>query len=615
MDFLPLAAQYFDAGFRQALAISLLVGAAAFVVMRLYTRAVMRESQRSASSIEAARVAPERARSPVGDVAPPELHLETPGRNVSTGPRSATFKHAEQAFRRAAYCYVVAGLVHAAASTALLFVFGFYVPPRTSSALTLLACYAGVFWAWFFTTTVALALFYGPDRRVRAFLVAAYVAMLPLLGVLLELAGAPALPFAEVPMIAKDQGALMMSFAQAVAGKAATAESVSFSPHTQPTLFFALSAIPLVIPVLAFNRFVRGTVGPVFITFALLITLGPLAVMDLLIVTLRGFDLKAVFGESPSRILWPLSFAAAIVLATLLLLWLVRRYRTRKVSDQTFLFDALWLSVSVCVTVYLMGNELRLIYLLGLVPFALYKAVTAYGLRRFVASDKSLPNARLLFLRVFGSAKRSEKLFDLLAARWRYAGTVQLISGTDIARSRFEPDEFLDFIAGRFATRYITNIADVDQRLSQLESRPDPDGRYRVDEFFCRADAWQQAVTRLMQCSDLVAMDLRGFTAERRGCVFELGALIDSVPLDRVVLLFDRTTDVALLRQTLEGLWASMAPESPNRRTGTGRIRMIDLTGGYARAVRSLMQIGDELLLESDSGQRAPREHPELAPA
>ena len=87
MDFLPLAAQYFDAGFRQALAISLLVGAAAFVVMRLYTRAVMRESQRSASSIEAARVAPERARSPTGDVAPPELCLETPERNVSTGPR------------------------------------------------------------------------------------------------------------------------------------------------------------------------------------------------------------------------------------------------------------------------------------------------------------------------------------------------------------------------------------------------------------------------------------------------------------------------------------------------------------------------------------------------
>ena len=57
-----------------------------------------------------------------------------------------------------------------------------------------------------------------------------------------------------------------------------------------------------------------------------------------------------------------------------------------------------------------------------------------------------------------------------------------------------------------------------------------------------------------------------------------------------------------------------MAPDSPNR-TGTGRIRMIDLTRCYARAVRSLMQIGDELLLESDSGQRAPREHPELVPA
>ena len=141
---------------------------------------------------------------------------------------------------------------------------------------------------------------------------------------------------------------------------------------------------------------------------------------------------------------------------------------------------------------------------LGVLPFALYKLILWYAFRRFVVSARPLPNARLLFLRVFGSARRSERLFDLLAARWRYAGSVQVISGTDIARSRFEPDEFLDFIAGRFKTRYIENSADVAQRLAQIESRPDPDGRYRVHEFFCRADAWQETVTKLMQESELV---------------------------------------------------------------------------------------------------------------
>jgi hypothetical protein len=53
---------------------------------------------------------------------------------------------------------------------------------------------------------------------------------------------------------------------------------------------------------------------------------------------------------------------------------------------------------------------------------------------------QSLRKARLLFLRVFGSPTRSEKLFDLLAARWRYAGSIELIGATDVARGRFEPD-------------------------------------------------------------------------------------------------------------------------------------------------------------------------------
>jgi hypothetical protein len=62
-----------------------------------------------------------------------------------------------------------------------------------------------------------------------------------------------------------------------------------------------------------------------------------------------------------------------------------------------------------------------------------------------------LPNVRLLFLRLFGSSSRSEKLFDLLWARWRYAGGIRLISATDVARGGFELDESLDLLSGRLA--------------------------------------------------------------------------------------------------------------------------------------------------------------------
>jgi hypothetical protein len=94
-------------------------------------------------------------------------------------------------------------------------------------------------------------------------------------------------------------------------------------------------------------------------------------------------------------------------------------------------------------------------------------------------------------------------------------------------------------------------------------------------------------------------MDLRGFTAERTGCIFELGTLIDEVPLSRVVLLIDGTTDGPLLRRTLADLWPGMRPQSPNACGGVARLRMIDLACGYPAAVRRLMQLGDEGMVGS----------------
>jgi hypothetical protein len=600
MDILPAAAQYFGVGARWAFAISIVVSGAAFVVMRLYTRAITRESRRGAAPPRPELRVAER-RGPASPAAGPlELCVETPGHAALSSRRSPTFKHAREAFRRAAWCYVLAGSLHAAASTALLFGFGFYASPVTSSPLTLIACYAGIFWGWFFVTVVALALFVGPQRRLRMMFIAGYAGMLPLLGVLLAVAGAPPLPFADVGLIDPELQDLMVSMTRAMIGEAVDPASVVFSPFTQPTLFLTLTAAPLMIPVLAFNRFVRATVGPVFVTFALVLMLGCIVFLDLIVWMAPqtiGTALKRLLGDATLRVLVGFSLAAAAAAACLVLLWVTRRYRRTQLGDQTFLFDALWLSVSVWLSAYLMAQETPFVYLLGLVPFALSKLVQRFGLSRFVSSAEPLPNARLLFLRVFGSARRSEKLFDLLAARWRYAGSVQLISATDVARSRFEPDEFLDFIGGRFAARYISGSDELDRRIAQLELRPDPDGRYRVNEFFCRDDTWQQTVVTLIRYSDLVVMDLRGFTAERRGCIFELSALIDTLALERVVLLTDRTTDMALLRQTIAGLWETMDTRSPNAGSDSGKLRVIELQRGYARAVRRIMEIGDGVML------------------
>jgi hypothetical protein len=98
--------------------------------------------------------------------------------------------------------------------------------------------------------------------------------MLPVMGLLLELAGVPRLPFADIGLMSKDEADLLLSFASKVIGQPVTAESVTFSPHLQPIVFWSLSAAPVMIPFLAFNRLIRGTIGPLFINLGLMMLLG-----------------------------------------------------------------------------------------------------------------------------------------------------------------------------------------------------------------------------------------------------------------------------------------------------------------------------------------------------
>jgi hypothetical protein len=48
-----------------------------------------------------------------------------------------------------------------------------------------------------------------------------------------------------------------------------------------------------------------------------------------------------------------------------------------------------------------------------------------------------------------------------------------------------------------------------------------------------------------VQQSDAVMMDLRGFRWTNQGCIVELHVLLDTVPLDRILLVVDGTTDEA----------------------------------------------------------------------
>jgi len=196
--------------------------------------------------------------------------------------------------------------------------------------------------------------------------------------------------------------------------------------------------------------------------------------------------------------------------------------------------------------------------------YALYLALVHTLMHRIWAARVSHPGKRLLLLRVFGTAKKSERLLDLLDDTWRYVGRIDLIAGTDLAVRTLGTRMLEAFLLRHADDQFLRTNADVDRRLEKLDSRLEGDAGYPTNSVYCYTTAWQHAVQRLGPESDAVLMDLRGFTRDRQGRIFELNWLIQRIRLSRIILLTDATTDYQALEQAIQTAWVHLSVESPN---------------------------------------------------
>ncbi|MGH7302244.1 MAG: hypothetical protein ACRELZ_03060 [Candidatus Rokuibacteriota bacterium] len=199
-------------------------------------------------------------------------------------------------------------------------------------------------------------------------------------------------------------------------------------------------------------------------------------------------------------------------------------------SDQSLMLDALWLLFASSYAMWLVLGGLVWI---AAAPagFLAYKLVLAAANRLARSSSSALRG--LTFLRVFSLGRRSDRLLDTLARHWRYIGAVQMITGPDVAQSTVQPHQFLDFLSGRLARHFVRDRVSLQQSLAERHRVPDPNGRFRINSFFCHADSWQPLLPQLVEEGDAVLMDLRGFAENNAGCIHELRYLVQNVPVDR----------------------------------------------------------------------------------
>lgn len=314
--------------------------------------------------------------------------------------------------------------------------------------------------------------------------------------------------------------------------------------------FLAIEAsLPAFIILLTAGRRIRG-VSPLALAGLLVFTFSSVAAREIFVTLVDVGGLRnLLLAIGPNW--WFMLLTVPIgYLCWRLLALLNARYKRKSFSDVQLVADSFWVIVAFMFSVGY-ASDFGWKGIVGLGGFVVYRAMAQLGLSISSHRTPHERGMRLLVLRVFGFRSRSEKLFDSVAQHWRFRGGVAMIAGTDLAARTIDPDDTLAFLAGDFRSRFVQDPHDLEEHLKLMDESRDPDGRFRVTEFFCHENTWSGTLAALLRRSDAILMDLRGFSEKNSGCIFELNQITAQQRLFDTVFVIDANTDVKLLESTV----------------------------------------------------------------
>jgi hypothetical protein len=454
--------------------------------------------------------------------------------------------------RASAWVYSIAGAAFAAVMT-----YGWLVVTKDDGRPA--TKIAVLFWAYFWPTALAIALVIATSRAARLRTLGAY----------------------------------------ALVECAVAVWVLSRNPDSSPwqlAMYWLMVAAPptLMLGAVMFAR-VRA-VGPLVLPLVALVMAG---VVSLAIVLWIGAEGRGVLADSigllpqdTQPVFWLLvSSAAALppLLGWRRLSATAHRYQRRELSDEGLQIDSIFLFFAVVQSLSLV-RSMPLGLLAGVFALAAHRVVVSLGMRASRSPAAGSSPVSLLLLRVFALGRRSERLFAALQRVWLRQGSMAMIAGSDLAASTLEPHEVVQFMLGQLPQQFVGNAAQLDERFRSMDRVALPDGRYRINEFYCHSNVWQRVMQRLVAESDVVLMDLRAFTRANQGCVFELAQLIDSIDLRRILFVIDQSTDRGFLEDTLTELWCRSRAESPNRAWPAPTATLFHCEAGAERTLDALLR-------------------------
>jgi hypothetical protein len=220
----------------------------------------------------------------------------------------------------------------------------------------------------------------------------------------------------------------------------------------------------------------------------------------------------------------------------------VERWLHRGWLSETLVFAAL--ALAFILATVMMSSGLALVTELAVLVVWLAAVGAAYG--GVLRASRWPRKARsLLVLRVFSRVHRTEKALDALQSRWQLVGPVVQVGGPDLMALNFGLGQFIRFATFRLDPLFQATAEQARGLCRRLDPSPDFEGRFPLHEIFCTDSAWHVAVEELIDGTDVVLLDLRGFGEARKGTIHEVGLLARLGRLPQTVAVFDAETDWA----------------------------------------------------------------------